>query len=562
MRIVTAREMAAFDRRAAREWKVPTLLLMEHAGVGVAECVRREARPSPDAALLVLAGKGNNGGDALCAARHLTLAGLHVQVLLLAARADLKDDPRLMLSLAERCGVPVLECPDAERWAEMRELVDQADLIVDGILGTGLGKPIGGFLADVVEAVNESQAPVFSIDIPSGLSGDHAGVPGPAIEATLTVALGLPKVSLVLPPAEALAGEVRVVGLGVPIEALLEGPSALDLLDDDRVRALIPVRAPDSHKGDFGHVLAVVGSRGKPGAGALVCAAALRAGAGLVTAAVPASAHPVIAGFTPEVMVEPLAETPSGAVAWGAIDRVRRLLEGKDLVVAGPGLGTEPDTVQILQALVAETRVPLVLDADGLNAFAGRAEKLDGRGRVLLLTPHPGEMARLMGITSDAVQEDRLKAARELAAARSCHVILKGYRTLIAAADGHVDVNPTGNPGLATAGSGDVLSGLLAGFLAQGLEPADAARCAVYLHGRAADLAVAERGEIPLVASDVIDYFPRALRSLIAGEAPGGAPGAARGETPSEAPVLWHQARSARPADVPEELDPGSAPRE
>lgn len=514
MRIVTAREMARADRRAAEEWKIPALLMMEHAGLGVAECVRREAQPSADASLLVLAGKGNNGGDALAAARHLALAGLRVQVLLLASRGDLKADPRLMLSLAERCGIAVLECGQAERWRELQEPVDEADLIVDGILGTGLNQPIGGWLAEVVEAVNASPAPVFSIDIPSGLSGDRTNIPGPAIEATLTVALGLPKPALVLPPAEALAGQVRVVGLGLPMEALLDAPSTLDLLEDEWIRDLLPVRAPDAHKGDFGHVLAVVGSRGKPGAGALVSAAALRAGAGLVTAAVPGSAHAAVSGYRAEVMAEPLPETPSGGLAWSAIDRLRQLAQGKDLLVVGPGLGTEPDTVQVLQALVAETRMPLVLDADGLNAFAGRAERLDGRDRVLVLTPHPGEMGRLLGSSAAAVQQDRLQASREVAATRSCHVVLKGYRTLIAAPDGHVDVNPTGNPGLATAGAGDVLSGFAAGFLAQGLDPADALRCAVYLHGRAADLAARDLGEIALVASDVIEYLPRALRSV------------------------------------------------
>ena len=521
MRIVSGQEMARADRRCAEEWNVPAILLMEHAGIGVAECVRREAKPAPDATILFLAGRGNNGGDALCAARHLALAGLRVQVILLAARGDLKADPRLMLSLLERCGVAVLECGKGSAWEEMRDLVEQADLIVDGILGTGLSKPIEGWLADVVETVNGAQAPVFSIDIPSGLSGDHAGVPGPAIEATLTVALGLPKIPLVLPPAEALAGEVRVVGLGVPIEALLDIPSTLDLLDDEAIRGLLPVRAPDSHKGDFGHVLAVVGSRGKPGAGALVCAAALRAGAGLVTAAVPASAQAALVGYRPEVMAEPLPETASGALAWPAIDRLRQLIQGKDLVVAGPGLGTEPDTVQVLHALVAETRVPLILDADALNAFAGKLDRLDGRGRTLVLTPHPGEMGRLIGASTEAVQADRLRAARELAGARGCHVVLKGYRTLIAAPDGHVDVNPTGNPGLATAGSGDVLTGMAAGFLAQGLEPAEALRCAVYLHGRAADLAVRDKGELSLLASDVIETLPRAVHSVMGGEAPG-----------------------------------------
>jgi NAD(P)H-hydrate epimerase len=514
MRIVTAQEMARADRRAAVEWGVPTLLMMEHAGRGVAEVVRGDSRSRAGSPVLVLAGKGNNGGDALAAARHLALAGLDVEVVLLAQRIDLKADPRLMLGLAERCGVPVAECASARTWEELRDRIDSASAIIDGIFGTGLSKPISGWLADLVEAVNHSPAPVFSIDIPSGLSGDRSDIPGPAIAASVTVALGLPKPPLVLPPAESLAGEVRVVGLGVPIEALLDKPSPLDLLDDAWVGSLIPERAPDAHKGDFGRILAIVGSRGKPGAGALVCIAALRSGAGLVTAATPQSAHAAVASHRPEVMVEPLPETPAGGIAWAALDRLRVLLDGKDLILAGPGLGTEPDTVQVLQTLVGETRLPLVLDADALNAFAGKADRLSGRERTLVLTPHPGEMARLTGSTAAAVQEDRLKAARDLALGRGCHVVLKGHRTLVAAPDGHVDVNPTGNPGLATAGTGDVLTGMIGGFLAQGLEPQDALRCAVYLHGRAADLAARDKGEIPLVALDVLDHLPRALRSL------------------------------------------------
>jgi NAD(P)H-hydrate epimerase len=514
MRIVTAQEMSRADRRAAQEWGVPTLLMMEHAGFGVAEVVRREGRPGADAPVLILAGKGNNGGDALAAARHLALAGVRVEVVLLARRDDIKADPRLMLGLLERCGVPVAECASEKTWAEMRDRIDAAAVIVDGIFGTGLTKPISGWIADLVEAVNNAPAPVFSIDIPSGLSGDRADIPGPAIGASVTVALGLPKPPLVLPPAQSLAGEVRVVGLGVPIEALLEQPSSLDLLEDAWIRGLIPERAPDAHKGDFGHVLAIVGSRGKPGAGVLVCMAALRAGAGLVTAATPQSAHAAVASHRPEVMVEPLPETAGGGIAWGAIDRLRALAQGKDLIVAGPGLGTEPDIVQILQTLAGETRLPLVLDADALNAFAGKVDRLSGRDRTLVLTPHPGEMARLTATTADAVQEDRLKAARDLALGRSCHVVLKGHRTLIAAPDGHVDINPTGNPGLATAGTGDVLTGMIGGFLAQGLKPQDALRCAVYLHGRAADLAARDKGEIPLVALDLLDYLPRALRSV------------------------------------------------
>ncbi len=511
MRVVTAKEMACADRRASKEWGLPVSLMMEHAGLGVARCVLREAEPPAASVLLVLAGKGNNGGDALSAARHLVLKDCRVQVLLLASRQDLKEDARLMLTLLERCGVPVVECTGAKKWAELQPMVEEADLILDGILGTGFKQPASGWLVEVFEAVNAARAQVFSIDIPSGLSGDSAAVPGPCIEADVTVALGLPKLPLVLPPAVALTGELHVVGLGVPIESLLASPSRLDLLEAARVRALLPLRPRESHKGDYGHVLALVGSRARPGAGALACLAALRAGAGLVTAAVPESAHSALAANRPEVMVEPLPETPRGGLGRGALGPLRELVKDKTVLMAGPGLGTEPETVEVLRTLVSETRLPLVLDADGINAFAGKSSLLDGSARDLILTPHPGEMGRLLGSSAAEIQERRLEAVREVAAAHSCHVVLKGYRSLIAAPDGHVAINPTGNAGLATAGSGDVLTGIVAGFLAQGLSVRDALCCAVYLHGLSADLASHDLSEISLVASDVIEYLPEAI---------------------------------------------------
>lgn len=511
MRVVTAKEMVCADRMASKEWGLPVSLMMEHAGLGVARCVLREAEPTPESMLLVLAGKGNNGGDALAAARHLVLKNCRVQVLLLASRQDLKEDPRLMLTLLERCGVLVVECTGSKEWTELQPIVDEADLILDGILGTGLKQPVSGWLAEVFEAVNAARAQVFSIDIPSGLSGDTAAVPGPCIEADVTVALGLPKPPLVLPPAVGLTGELHVVGLGVPIESLLASPSRLDLLEAARIRALLPLRPRESHKGDYGHILALVGSRGKPGAGALACLAALRAGAGLVTAAVPASAYAALAAGRPEVMVEPLPETPGGGLARGALEPLRALVKERSVLMVGPGLGMEPETVEVVRALVSETRLPLVLDADGINAFAGESSLLDGSTRDLILTPHPGEMGRLLGSSAAEIQAQRLEVARQVAAARSCHVVLKGYRSLIAAPDGHVDINPTGNAGLATAGSGDVLTGMVAGFLAQGLSTRDALCCAVYLHGLSADLASHDLSEISLVASDVIEYLPEAI---------------------------------------------------
>jgi ADP-dependent NAD(P)H-hydrate dehydratase / NAD(P)H-hydrate epimerase len=365
-----------------------------------------------------------------------------------------------------------------------------------------------------VNAINDSRRPVVAVDIPSGLSAESAEIPGPAIRATLTVTFGAPKVPLVLPPAESLAGRLIVADIGIQQSCIDRvGGRRIDLLTLGEMRAFLRPRRPDSHKGDFGRIVIVAGSRGKTGAAALAGMAALRSGAGLVTIATPASCQPVVASLAPEFMTEAVAETSDGTIAADAIDRVLDL--DADVIAAGPGLGQTPAVRSFVDALLRRATVPLILDADGLNAVVGETERLRGRAtREVVITPHPGEMARLTGRSIQDVQANRLDVAAEFAATHGVVVILKGHRTVIATPDGGLSINPTGNPGMATGGTGDVLTGMIAGWYGQLRDVMSASKLAVYLHGLAGDLAECDAGEAALVASDLISHIGPAVRAL------------------------------------------------
>ena len=512
--ILTSQQMRHVDRRAVRKFGLPEAVLMENAGRRVLEVLQGLDDHLEARRILLLCGKGNNGGDAFVLARHLRGAGIPFSALLFGRREEVRGAAATHLKALERVGVVPAEVHGAASWKTVRRLLDSADLIVDGILGTGLSRPVAGFLARVFQEVNQARALVVSVDIPSGLSGDSSEIPGPCIKAEHTVTFVRPKLPHVFPPAEALCGTLHVRDIGIPDEAVAAERVDLDLLDAAGLAPLLPKRRPDSHKGDYGHALVVAGSRGKGGAARLAALGALRAGCGLVTAAVPAGLQSGFVSRAMEVMTEGLPETAAGTLSAAGIDRLLGLLDGKQVVALGPGLGTDPETRTVVHAIVQRARVPVILDADALNAFAGCTELLSGRQRPIVMTPHPGEMGRLVGIPGSAVQGRRLELAREFARRHACHLVLKGYRTLVASPSGRVSVNPTGNPGMATGGSGDVLTGLLAGLVAQGIEAGSAVRLGVYLHGLAGDLAATEVGEAPLIARDILQHFPAALQRL------------------------------------------------
>ncbi len=522
MEILTGEQMRRVDDRAIRDLGIPGLLLMESAGRGVAESLLGDYPDLRSRGVVILCGKGNNGGDGIVAARHLARAGVVPSVLLLGAASELSGDAAVQLVAARGSGLEVVEVRSERDWELRRTILSRPGVVVvDAMLGTGVRGGARGLTASAIADLLASKAEVVSVDLPSGLDADSGAVPGPAVAAVRTYTMCRPKLPLVVEPAAALAGTWKIVPIGVPDSAVAEERADLEWLDADSVRPLLPPREPASHKGTYGHLLAVAGSRGKSGAAVLLGRAALRCGVGLVTVASPASSQPVVAAQQAELMTEPLEETARGGAALGALGRVLDLMAGRDALAVGPGLGPDPETARLVLEVVARRSAPAVLDADGLNAVAAsgsRALSSLGAGpQPLALTPHPGEAARLLGSEPREIQKDRLGAARRLARETGAVVVLKGHRTVVATPDGRASINSTGNPGMATAGMGDVLTGMLGAFLARGIPAADAARLSVFLHGAAGDLAAARLGQEALMATDAMQDLPEAIRALAAG---------------------------------------------
>lgn len=524
MRVLNTEQMREADRQTIQDIGLPSVVLMENAGRQTVAAMEASFDALAASRVAVLCGRGNNGGDGFVVARTLIQRGIDAVVFLVGSVADVQGDARTNLEVLGRIGVTVIEIPSAQEWELHFTELSECDVVVDALLGTGLRGRLTGLFETVVADVNELGVPVVAIDLPTGLSADSADLIGVAIEATMTVTLAAPKIPLVLPPADAHAGDLVIADIGIPGPLIdeLDGPY-LELLTRERMRGILPARAAESHKGDFGRVLIVAGSLGKSGAAHLAALGALRSGAGLVTVATPRSCLPVVASMGAEYMTVALDETPSGTIDFAALDRVLDI--AADVIAVGPGMGQEPGTAAFVQGLIERAGVPIIVDADAINAFAGDIDRLAGRDGVdVIVTPHPGEMARLLSITTEAVQQDRLRHARELAAARKIHVVLKGHRTVIAGPDGRTFVNLTGNPGMATGGTGDLLTGMIAAWCAQLLDAEAACKLSVYLHGAAGDLAERQQGQIALMASDIAAHLGAAMLNL------GGHPGRAGDE--------------------------------
>ena len=525
MEILTAAEMAAADRRTAEQFGVPLAVLMENAGAAVARfCLQQYAAAE---SVLILCGKGNNGGDGLVAARALSAAGLRIEVLLLAGTRDLKGEAALALQRlrAEAASVALYEVPDETALRECEAMLRSADLIVDAVVGTGFTPPLRGVAVAVRDLLADSVVPVVAVDLPSGWDADSTEETAPdAFRASSVVTFTRPKRAHVFGNLTGSAsGQVVVAEIGSPPEAVV---SSEGLYWAGSAKSIAEAtRAANSNKGLYGHVLVVGGSYGTAGAPSMASLAAMRAGAGLVTAAVPRSIVALVAGVAPELMLAPLQEDASGAVSLGDISdatgtSVAKLIEEKRItaVAIGPGLSTRGDASEFARRVVAETKLAMVVDADALNAFDSRAKKLNGAGRVLVLTPHPGEMARLAGLTIKDVEADRVGLARRFATEHSLTLVLKGWRTLVAHPDGRIAVNTSGNPALAKGGSGDILTGIVAAMLAQYArsgnadDVARAVEAAVYLHGLAADFAALDRDEHTILATDTIAHLSDAFR--------------------------------------------------
>lgn len=529
MRVLTAAQMREVDRLTTERYGIPSVLLMENAARQILRAVEARLGPVAGRRILVVCGKGNNGGDGAAFARLAWMSGARVDVALLSSLDKTTGDARINFDIVKKLAVATsrltfTEATDATAWRPFREQLKHYALVVDGILGTGIERPADGLYAEVIRdlaALFEEPARtvrIVAVDLPSGLPTDVDRPLGPTVSADLTVTFTAPKPANVLPPACYYGGELVVAPIGSPQELIESVGPTLTLLESEMIAAWLcrTRRLPTSHKGTYGHVFLIAGSRGKPGAACLAAQAALRSGAGLVTVGTPASCHSLIISHVAEAMTEPLQETPEGSLAHTALERALQLAGERDVLALGPGITTVESTRRFVHDLLRRRTVPAIVDADGLNCLAPWPDDITGQDVPLIVTPHPGEMARLMGVSIQDVLHHRVEVARRFATEHSLILVLKGNRTLIASADGHVYINPTGNPGMATAGSGDVLTGILAGCLAQDRNsPLDATLAAVYLHGLAGDLAARTLGTRALIASDITAHVGAALRAVV-----------------------------------------------
>jgi NAD(P)H-hydrate epimerase len=513
MYVVTAKEMRELEQLTIEHYGTPGHVLMERAGAGATDALLAAFLQVRTVPVLVFAGKGNNGGDGFVIARFLKKLGIACEVLLAAKKADVTGDALRNLTAFVHLRGRVTEIIDSTQYDRIQQKLGSCGLIVDALLGTGLNAPVRGLIADLIEMINASGVPVLAVDIPSGLDADRGVVLGTAVKATLTVTFGYPKRGLVGAPGLAHVGRLEVVDIGIAPEALTAVNPQTVLLTRADIGARIRGRHADVHKGDFGHLLVVAGARGKSGAALMSGGAALRIGTGLVTLGGPASLNTVFSMALMEAMTVPLPEQPDGSLRCDA-QAMTEAVQGKSAIAFGPGVGVSTDTINLLRWLLTQSAQPLVIDADGLNCLAMDPNLLRAAKVPVVLTPHPGEMARLGKSSNAAVQEHRLEVARAFATQYHCYLVLKGARTVIAAPDGKVWINPTGNPGMASGGMGDVLTGIISGLLAQGYPPTDACCLGVFLHGYVGDRAAQEKGEIGILARDLIEQLPMGIRDL------------------------------------------------
>jgi len=507
MKIVTAEEMQQIDRRAIERFGIPSIVLMENAAIAVVDAIFEHYPQCERAA--IFCGTGSNGGDGFAVARHLENRGVVPTVIVVGDRARIAGDAATNLAVCERLLIPIYDVRDSESLDGALIRAANADLVVDAIFGTGLDRAPGGIHAETIRALNELTLPIVAVDLPSGANASSATPFEPCINAALTVTFAAPKICHIFEPAAMQCGEVMVADISIPAVAVDEQNVTLSITTPADVRPHIEPRLAATHKGTYGHVAIVAGSLGRSGAAVMAARGAIRSGAGLVTVVTDVDAATLVNAGSIESMTFPLV-----ALDRKVVPRIVEMLGGKSAALVGPGLRDTDDSYEFVRELAAKIELPLVIDASGLNAFAGRAAEINPHGRPRVLTPHPGELARVLGSTAKEINANRVDAARE--AARVCNsvVVLKGHQTLIADRDGHVNVNPTGNPGMASGGMGDVLGGMVVALLARGIDPFDAAVSAVYLHGFAGDLLLDEIGDIGLAAMDLAERIPQAITKL------------------------------------------------
>jgi ADP-dependent NAD(P)H-hydrate dehydratase / NAD(P)H-hydrate epimerase len=510
MRLVTAKEMRALDQYAINMVGIPGVALMELAGNGTAKAIM-ERWPVENTAFLIVAGKGNNGGDGYVIARHLFNQGAEVNIILIGSEKSISGDALINLKSAKALKIPIFEINSTADIVYLEEMFLASDIIVDAIFGTGLDRDVTGVEREIVSAINASAAIVISVDIPSGLNSDTGAVMGSeAIYADLTVTFGFCKIGHYTSPGFEYCGEIVLVDISIP--PISHGKATCFLLTEDWVKTYLPERPRGGHKGTFGHVLIIAGSRGKVGAAIMSSEAAISMGSGLVTVVAPSDILNILMNRLTEAMCEPLSleDQPNS----DDIKRILTLTENRNVIVFGPGIPKNEGMFQLLKALIEESPIPIVIDADGLNLLAKDPSILKNAKRPVILTPHPGEMAKITGMDKEKIQSNRIPVAVEFAKEYNVFILLKGARSILVSPKGRVAINPTGNPGMGTGGTGDILTGMVASIIAQNMSIFEATSVALFLHGRSGDLAAQEKGEYSLRAMDLIKYLPTAFYSL------------------------------------------------
>ncbi len=509
MYLVTAEQMRAFDAKAINEFGIPGVVLMENAGRTTFHFLQAHLGEVAGLSVSVVAGSGNNGGDGYVIARYLINHGADVQTFLLSPKDKIKGDALINLQILEKMTSRIYPITDEESLPSAADIWFQSDVIVDAILGTGLSSEVRSPYKEAIDLINVAPGLCLAVDIPSGIDSNTGQILGVAVKADITATYGFRKLGTALYPGKEFCGHMAVVDISIPLSAVEDDPPTAVLYDEPEFDEFFELRAdPQAHKGTFGHILIVGGSPGKTGAPAMAAAAAARMGSGLVTAGAPASLNPILEAKLTEEMTEPLPEGLPGYLCKEAADRVLALAEDKQCIVLGPGLSTAEGISDMVQAILMGYEGWIVIDADGLNALADNMDVLKESKASIVLTPHPGEMGRLTGLSSAEVQQDRVGLAKKIASEYGVCVVLKGAATVTAFPGGEVFINTTGNPWMASGGQGDVLSGILGGLLVQGISAYEALPYGVYLHGLAADTIVEQNGPAPVLATDIIDMLP------------------------------------------------------
>lgn len=510
-KVATAAQMRALDREAIERYKIPGIVLMENAALGVVRAMEERYGSQRGKSVAILCGKGNNGGDGFAVARHLANRGCKVYLFLLGEPALLRGDAATNLHICQEMKIPICSVTVSRALRPLISKLNQCDIVVDALLGTGIVPPVRGLLAEAVSRINCSGKPVVSVDLPSGLNADTSEVSGEVVQADLTVTFGLTKIALAQHPSLALAGKVIVADISLPADLVSRAEIPVEWIGKEILRDL-PKKRADAHKGSAGKVLIVAGSKGMPGAAVMTALSALRVGAGLVYAALPSSIRGIFLKRLMEGIVVPTASSDTDHLTSASLEPVLHAAKGKKVMAVGPGIGLDPETGKMIRSLIQKVRVPVVLDADGLNHMADDPDIFKRAKAPLILTPHPGEMARLTGGSGEIPATRRVDLAGDFAREFGVILVLKGARTVIAEPAGRCWINTTGNPGMGTAGTGDLLTGMIAGLIAQGMKPPAAARVGVYLHGLCGDRAAGRLGERSLIARDLLGEVPRTLR--------------------------------------------------